>query len=137
MIQDPTTHLITDFISFYSLPSSIMKSPKHDTLNAAYLFYYASDAIFSPGGSSDDAARHEAKAKSKLGERLNALSNDMLVVAQNVAMVSASRKEGSKLIQQAGFDVVNALTCLDNNMFLTEQKVSTILCISFGLTLHR
>jgi len=54
-------------------------------LNAAYLFYYASDAIFSPGGSSDDAERHEAKAKSKLADRLNALSQDMLVVAQNVS----------------------------------------------------
>ena len=62
-----------------------MQSPKHDTLNAAYMFYYASDAIFSPGGSSDDAERHGAKAKSKLDERLNALSNDMLVVAQNVS----------------------------------------------------
>lgn len=25
---------------------------------------------------------------------------------------------------QAGFDVLNALTLLDNNMFLTDQKVS-------------
>jgi glycylpeptide N-tetradecanoyltransferase len=73
-------------MSFYSLPSSIMKSPKHDTLNAAYLFYYASDAIFPPGGSSD-AERHEAKAKSKLADRLNALSQDMLVVAQNVSLL--------------------------------------------------
>jgi glycylpeptide N-tetradecanoyltransferase len=85
--QDPTTHLITDFMSFYSLPSSIMQSPKHDTLNAAYLFYYASDAIFSPGGSSDDAEKHEAKAKSKLAERLNALSQDMLSVAQGVSIL--------------------------------------------------
>ncbi|RSH90742.1 glycylpeptide N-tetradecanoyltransferase [Saitozyma podzolica] len=102
--QDPTTHLITDFISFYSLPSSIMKHKKHDVLNAAYLFYYASDAIFQPGGSSDEAA-HEAKSKSRLGERLNALVGDMMVVAKN-----------------AGFDVLNALTLLDNNMFLNEQK---------------
>lgn len=67
-----------------------MQSPKHDMLNAAYMFYYASDAIFSPGGSSDDAARHEAKAKSKLDERLNALSSDMLVVAQNVSSFATS-----------------------------------------------
>jgi glycylpeptide N-tetradecanoyltransferase len=61
-----------------------MQSTKYDTLNAAYLFYYASDAIFSPSGSSDDVERHEAKAKSKLAERLNALSQDMLCVAQGV-----------------------------------------------------
>ncbi|GFZ50470.1 Glycylpeptide N-tetradecanoyltransferase [Saitozyma sp. JCM 24511] len=105
VVEDPTTHLITDFISFYSLPSSIMKHKKHDVLNAAYLFYYASDAIFQPGGSSDDAAAHEAKSKSRLGERLNSLVGDMMVVAKN-----------------AGFDVLNALTLLDNNMFLNEQK---------------
>jgi len=84
--QDPTTHLITDFMSFYSLPSSIMQSTKYDTLNAAYLFYYASDAIFSPSGSSDNVEKHEAKAKSKLAERLNALSQDMLSVAQSVRL---------------------------------------------------
>ena len=84
-LQDLTTHLITDLISFYSLPSTIMKSKKYDLLNAAYLFYYASDVIFSAGGSADDAATHEAKAKSKLGERLNALVSDLLSVAQNVS----------------------------------------------------
>lgn len=31
---------ITDFMSFYSLPSSILKNPLHNTLNVAYCFYY-------------------------------------------------------------------------------------------------
>ena len=62
-----------------------MKHKKFDVLNAAYLYYYASDVIFSAGGSADDAVTHEAKAKSKLGERLNALVNDVLVVAQKVS----------------------------------------------------
>ena len=75
-----------------------MQSTKHDTLNAAYLFYYASDAIFSPGGSSDDAERHEAKAKSKLAERLNALSHDMLAVAQGVSCLFPSQSIWYKLI---------------------------------------
>ncbi|KAL7420444.1 glycylpeptide N-tetradecanoyltransferase [Cryptotrichosporon argae] len=105
VVEDPTTHLLTDLVSFYSLPSSIMKHKTHTMLNAAYMFYYASDVIFSPGGSSDDAAAHEAKARSRLGERLNALIADLLVMAQN-----------------AGFDVLNALTLMDNNTFLTEQK---------------
>ncbi|WWD18827.1 glycylpeptide N-tetradecanoyltransferase [Kwoniella shandongensis] len=105
VVEDPVTHLITDLVSFYSLPSTIMKHPKHNLLNAAYLFYYASDVLFSAGGSSDDAATHDAKSKQKLGERLNALVNDVMVIAQN-----------------AGFDVLNALTLLDNNMFLQEQK---------------
>ena len=83
-MKDPTTHLITDLISFYSLPSTIMKHKKYNLLNAAYLYYYASDVIFSAGGSADDAATHEAKAKTKLAERLNALVNDLLVIAHNV-----------------------------------------------------
>ena len=99
--------MITDLVSFYSLPSTIMKHKNHNVLNAAYMFYYASDVISSPGGSADDAATHDAKSKAKLGERLNALVSDLLVIAKN-----------------AGFDVVNALTMADNNMFLNDQKVS-------------
>ncbi len=62
-----------------------MKHKKYNMLNAAYLYYYASDVYFSAGGSADDVATHEAKAKSKLAERLNGLVNDMLVVAHNVS----------------------------------------------------
>lgn len=83
VVEDPTTKEITDMISFYSLPSTIMQHPKYDVLNAAYLFYYASDAAFSAGASSDD----ETKLKAKLDERLNALSRDMLTVAQTVSGV--------------------------------------------------
>lgn len=61
-----------------------MKHNKYDLLNAAYLYYYASDVIFCAGGSVDDATTHEAKAKNKLAERLNALVNDLLVIAQKV-----------------------------------------------------
>lgn len=37
---------ITDMFAFYSLPSSILDSDKHQSLNAAYLFYYATDVVF-------------------------------------------------------------------------------------------
>lgn len=82
--QDPTTHLITDLVSFYSLPSSIMKHPKHKILNAAYMYYYASDVLFGPGKSSDDVDAHDAKSRAKLAERLNQLVEDMLTVAHQV-----------------------------------------------------
>ena len=39
VVEDSDTDVITDFISFYSLPSSILKHPSHKTLNAAYSFY--------------------------------------------------------------------------------------------------
>jgi len=34
--------IITDFVSFYSLPSTIIKNPKHNTLRAAYSYYNVS-----------------------------------------------------------------------------------------------
>ena len=39
MVEDPDNDQITDFISFYSLPSSILKNPSFSTLNVAYSFY--------------------------------------------------------------------------------------------------
>lgn len=37
VVEDEKT--ITDFVSFYSLPSSILKNPDHKTLEAAYSYY--------------------------------------------------------------------------------------------------
>ncbi|KLT41550.1 N-myristoyl transferase [Cutaneotrichosporon oleaginosum] len=104
VVEDPTTNLITDVVSFYTLPSTIMQHPKYDCLNAAYMFYYASDVVFAPGASSDDAFTHDLKTQNLLDRRLNALVTDLLVMAK-----------------KHDFDVVNALTLLDNNVFLEEQ----------------
>ncbi|KIR38598.1 glycylpeptide N-tetradecanoyltransferase [Cryptococcus deuterogattii 99/473] len=98
VVEDPTTHRITDLISFYALPSTIMKHPKHNLLNAAYMFYYATDVVFSPSSSSahSDAdvnagessvaavgtGGEDAKTKKKLETRLNALTADLLVIAK-------------------------------------------------------
>jgi glycylpeptide N-tetradecanoyltransferase len=43
VVEDPVTKEITDFISFYSLPSSVIGNDKHDKLNAAYSWYYFSE----------------------------------------------------------------------------------------------
>jgi len=114
-------------MSFYSLPSLIMKHPKHKDLGTAYLFYYATDAALSPSGSQGG----EAKAKERLSKRLNMLVNDCLVVAKDVsnsASEAASRKvlTNQNIARQAGFDVFNALTMMDNNLFLNEQMVSPV-----------
>jgi glycylpeptide N-tetradecanoyltransferase len=42
VVEDPATEKITDMISFYSLPSSILNNPKYKTLRAAYSFYNVS-----------------------------------------------------------------------------------------------
>eukprot|EP00271_Cylindrocystis_brebissonii_P023358 TRINITY_DN965_c1_g1_i1.p1 TRINITY_DN965_c1_g1~~TRINITY_DN965_c1_g1_i1.p1 ORF type:complete len:454 (-),score=92.06 TRINITY_DN965_c1_g1_i1:1353-2714(-) len=39
VIDDPSTHVVTDFCSFYALPSSIIGNENYTTLKAAYSFY--------------------------------------------------------------------------------------------------
>jgi glycylpeptide N-tetradecanoyltransferase len=39
VVEDPETKKLTDMISFYSLPSSIIGHERHSTLRAAYSFY--------------------------------------------------------------------------------------------------
>lgn len=95
--QHPETHKITDFFSFYSLPSTIINNPKHKLLEAAYLFYYASDVAFQEGADERGLLKH----------RLQDLIQDAIIVAD-----------------QAKFDVFNALTLMDNNSILSELKVS-------------
>lgn len=62
---------VTDFISFYSLPSSVRPSTthQHTHLHAAYLFYYV------PLGMGSDK------------ERTKTLVNDALILAKNVCFL--------------------------------------------------
>ncbi|KAH0606315.1 uncharacterized protein H6S33_003976 [Morchella sextelata] len=84
---------ITDFFSFYALETSVISSSsKHKKICAAYLSYYATEV-----------APKESKKELKI--RLNALINDALIIANRLK-----------------FDVFNALTLLDNNLFLNDQK---------------
>jgi glycylpeptide N-tetradecanoyltransferase len=94
LFQDPTTKAITDFFSFYCLESSVINNTKHSNVRAAYLYYYASTLGLAP-----------IKSREELGARLNALMNDALILAKRF-----------------NFDVFNALTLLDNNLFLEQQK---------------
>ncbi|KAK4154243.1 acyl-CoA N-acyltransferase [Chaetomidium leptoderma] len=85
---------ITDFFSFYCLESSVIQSQKYSAIRAAYLFYYASDVVFT---APDD--------RSALKTRLNALVGDALILAK-----------------KHNFDVFNALSLMDNSLFLEQQK---------------
>jgi len=94
VVEDPTTHNITDYISFYNLPSSVTSpNAKHPILDAAYLFYYATDVVFKPNG--------DVLFKRRLEE----LVTDAMIIAS-----------------QAKFDVFNALTLMDNPNFLPHLK---------------
>ncbi|PSR94117.1 hypothetical protein PHLCEN_2v4545 [Hermanssonia centrifuga] len=95
VVENPQTHKITDFFSFYSLPSTIMKIPKYNILNAAYLYYYATDVAFEEGADEDG----------RLKKRLQELINDALVIAD-----------------QCKFDVFNGLSLMDNMQFISDLK---------------
>ncbi|ORY70320.1 peptide n-myristoyl transferase [Pseudomassariella vexata] len=88
-------HNITDFISFYCLESSIISpGSKHKVVRAAYLFYYATEVgLTSPV---DQPA---------LKKRLNDLVADATILAKKYK-----------------FDVFNALSLMDNGLFLEDQK---------------
>lgn len=73
VVEDPSSHKITDFFSFYCLESSVIGNQKHDNVRAAYLFYYATETAFEP-------------QEKGLKERINALMNDALILAKTVSM---------------------------------------------------
>ena len=73
VVEDPSTHKVTDFFSFYCLESSVIGNPKHDNVRAAYLFYYATETAF-------------AEEEKGLKERLNELMNDALILAKGVGL---------------------------------------------------
>ncbi|KAJ3565007.1 hypothetical protein NP233_g7915 [Leucocoprinus birnbaumii] len=95
VVEDPHTHQITDFFSFYSLPSAVIGNQKHPVLEAAYLYYYACDIVFEPNAEEGGLFKH----------RLQSLITDALVVANH-----------------AKFDVFNALTLMDNVSILKDLR---------------
>ncbi|KAF8321633.1 N-myristoyl transferase [Clavulina sp. PMI_390] len=95
VVENPVTHKITDFFTFYFLPSQVVKSTPKVLLEAAYLFYYATDVAFE-----ENAGPHGL-----IKRRLMDLIGDALIIAD-----------------QAKFDVFNALTLMDNDLFLTDLK---------------
>lgn len=45
VVEDPKTGEATDFVSFYSLPSTVIGNSKYNELNAAYTFYYSANTL--------------------------------------------------------------------------------------------
>jgi glycylpeptide N-tetradecanoyltransferase len=95
VVENPETKRITDFFSFYSLPSTIINNVKYGVLEAAYLFYYATEAGIEPQG----------ETSGRLRKRLQELINDALVIAH-----------------EANFDVFNSMTLMDNLQFIEDLK---------------
>ena len=74
-----------------------MANPQHGLLEAAYLYYYATDTAFV----------ENADELGLLKRQLTELIGDVIILAD-----------------QAKFDVFNALTLMDNPLFLQELKVT-------------
>ena len=45
VVENPETHEVTDFTSFYHLPSTVIGHDKHSKLNAAYSFYNVATTV--------------------------------------------------------------------------------------------
>ncbi|ERS98471.1 hypothetical protein HMPREF1624_05255 [Sporothrix schenckii ATCC 58251] len=94
VVEDDKTKKITDMFSFYCLDSSVINNPRHNVIRAAYLFYYATETgLTTPFD------------KPALKLRLNELMSDALILAK-----------------KNRFDVFNALSIMDNALFLEQQK---------------
>ncbi|KAI5467577.1 acyl-CoA N-acyltransferase [Mariannaea sp. PMI_226] len=85
---------ITDFFSFFSIESSAIGNSKHSVIRVAYMFYYATEVGLSTPFD-----------KPALKTRLNELVHDGLILAKKYK-----------------FDVFNALSLMDNALFLEQQK---------------
>lgn len=93
--------VVTDFVSFYTLPSSVMHHPTYKTLKAAYSFYNVSGAT--PWVD---------------------LITDALIIAKLVSILfyhgSVDTKKSAFF--QNNYDVFNALDLMENKEFLEKLK---------------
>ena len=71
VVENPESHKITDFFSFYLLESAVIGNSKYSGVRAAYLYYYATETAFD-------------RDEKVLKERLNSLMLDALILAKRV-----------------------------------------------------
>ncbi|KAI1292707.1 glycylpeptide N-tetradecanoyltransferase [Mortierella claussenii] len=105
VVEDPETKEITDFFSFYSLPSTVINNTNHSTLNAAYSYFYAVKTPDEELNKLTDETERKNARDSVVKERLVGLMQDALILAR-----------------RNDFDVFNALNLMDNALFTEELK---------------
>lgn len=91
VVEDEEGH-VTDFMSYFLLPFTVLNNKDHDELGIAYLFYYGSES-----GLGDDEEGYK--------KRLKGLMQDLLVTAKKYNV-----------------DVFNCLTTQDNPYFIKDCK---------------
>lgn len=87
--QDPETHRITDFFSFYSLPSTALKVSPNVTIDAAYLYYIATELPANAAGTSSSSVattwdKESPETRAHIKQRLVPLIWDALTLASKV-----------------------------------------------------
>lgn len=107
VVEDPETHKITDFVSFYNLESTVIDHPKHNAVKAAYLYYYATETAFTDN----------SKA---LKDRLLVLMNDALICAKQVSLI---------ILLEIWYHSTHSLD-RPNSMCSTPSLCTTTLCSS-------
>ncbi|KAG0336242.1 Glycylpeptide N-tetradecanoyltransferase 2 [Podila humilis] len=105
VVEESETKNVTDFFSFYSLPSTVINNPTHSTLNAAYSFYYAVQTDDETLNKIENAEERKAAREVSIKDRLNGLMGDALILAR-----------------LNDFDVFNALNLMDNALFTENLK---------------
>jgi glycylpeptide N-tetradecanoyltransferase len=95
VVENPSTHRITDFFSFYSLPSTALRTDPPSVLKAGYLFYYATTEcpacahLALPSGASEPGQvkkwdQESFTERARLGKRLVELMKAALILAKKV-----------------------------------------------------
>ncbi|KAH9824261.1 Myristoyl-CoA:protein N-myristoyltransferase, N-terminal domain-containing protein [Melampsora americana] len=118
--ENPENHTITDFVSFYHLPSTAMNSTPHQTIDAAYLFYYATTSVPSCANLfQSEESENQSNQLEKEPNWMEESAEDRLILKKRLITLI-----GDALImaQQAKFDVFNALTLMDNSLFVKELQ---------------
>lgn len=98
VVQDPSTEKVTDFISFYVLPFTVLQNPKHNEIGIAYLYYYAFEQDI-------EKSILDSEAQLVVQKRLKSLVYD--------AMIEAKRMN---------IDVFNALSSQDNSLVFEDLR---------------
>ncbi|KIL93273.1 hypothetical protein FAVG1_03250 [Fusarium avenaceum] len=93
-VVEDENNKITDFFSFFCIESTAIGNSKHNVIKVAYMFYYGTEV-----------ALQDNFDKAALKKRLNDLVHDALIISKRYK-----------------FDVFNALTLMDNALFLEQQK---------------
>jgi glycylpeptide N-tetradecanoyltransferase len=83
-------------ISFYSLPSSILDSDKHKTLEAAYLFYYATNIPFT----GKQSASQEPSTSTLAPERPSSTTGSKSSTSPNLASWQKSHVTSLSTVEQ-------------------------------------